>query len=67
LSGSLLNTASIKGLYQLRSLGLHRYLQHSKNFISAASPPFAAAGSIPSMESPKASLQLFVYIIPVEH
>jgi hypothetical protein len=49
----LLKTASMKGSINSAPSACHRYLQHSMNFISAASPPVHSSGSIPSMESPK--------------
>jgi hypothetical protein len=55
-SGNLLKTASIKGSINSTPLACHKYLQHSINFISAASPPALKNGSISFIDSPKPRL-----------
>src|SRR5262249_30378341 len=55
-SGNLLKTASIKGSINSTPLACHKYLQHSINFISAASPPAVKNGSISFTDSAKPRL-----------
>src|SRR5215469_808466 len=52
-SGNLLNAASINGSVNSAPSACHKYLQHSMNFISAASPPALSNGSISLIDSPK--------------
>src|SRR3977135_2187002 len=46
LSGNLLKTASLKGSINSAPSACHRYLQHSMNFISPASPPALSSGAL---------------------
>jgi hypothetical protein len=51
-SGNLLKTASINGSVNSAPSACPKYLQHSMNFISAASPPSFRSGSSSFIDSP---------------